>query len=132
MEEVHRWLLMPLFFAGLARIETTYNGEQQEAWRPGWHVLHYTYRYLEPDFVVDISDVFERKIEAIKAYKTQFHNLDVEGPQTYISTPEFLDSICLSLQDVRKNDRCTICRRIYFRKKMIGLKSLDALIKENT
>mgnify|MGYP000897093923 CR=1 FL=1 len=119
------------FLAGLAKIETTYNSEQQEAWRPKY-VLHYIQdRYLEPDFVVDISDVFERKIEAIKAYKTQFHNPDVEGPQTYISTPGFLDSIVYRYKMFGKMIGVQYAEG-FISEKMIGLKSLDALIKENT
>ena len=119
------------FLSGLARIETTDNGVKQEAWRPKY-VLHYIQdRYLEPDFVIDISDVFERKIEAIKAYKTQFHNPDVDGPQTYISTPEFLDSVIYRYKMFGKMIGVKYAEG-FISEKMIGFKSLDVLIKENT
>lgn len=84
------------FLAGLRKIETVGDGgEPQEAWRPKY-VFHYIQdRYIEPDFVVDITDVFEKRMESIKAYTTQFYNPDNEsdGPQTYISTPTFFDSV---------------------------------------
>lgn len=80
------------FYAGLAKIRTQHNGLEQDAWRPK-NVFYYIQdRLLEPDFLIDISPYFEKKIEAVKAYRTQFHNPDIMGPQTYISTPEFFDT----------------------------------------
>lgn len=36
-------------------------------------ILYYPlHEYVEPTFIVDISDVFSKKMEAIKAYKSQF------------------------------------------------------------
>lgn len=60
------------FLSGLRKIETSYNDVLQEPWRPS-SVYHYIQDYfLEPDFVVDVTDFVEKKFEAIKAYKTQF------------------------------------------------------------
>jgi len=84
------------FLSGLRKIETfAEDGQAQESWRPKY-VFHYIQdRYIEPDFVVDITDVFEKRMESVKAYTTQFYNPDNEsdGPRTYISTPDFLDSV---------------------------------------
>ena len=77
------------FLSGLRKIETSLNDEPQTAWRPKY-VFHYIQdRYAEPDFIFDISSVFDRKVESIKAYGTQFHNANpnADEPQTYISTP---------------------------------------------
>lgn len=81
------------FLAGLKRIETVRNGENQEAWRPK-NIYHFIQSdYIEPDFVVDISPYWEQKVEAIRAYKTQFHVSEEskKGEQTFISTPEFMN-----------------------------------------
>jgi len=81
------------FFSGLRKIETDWEGEPQQPWRPK-KVFHYIQdRFEEPDFVVDISDSYEQKMEAIKCFKTQFFNDDSGDPQTYISAPGFLDKI---------------------------------------
>ncbi|MDQ6890682.1 MAG: bacillithiol biosynthesis deacetylase BshB1, partial [Bacteroidota bacterium] len=84
------------FLSGLQKIKTVDDkNEEQKEWRPKY-IFHYIQdRYLTPDFVVDISDVFDRKIEAIEAFSTQFYNPETgdKGPQTYISSPEFLESI---------------------------------------
>lgn len=81
------------FLSGLIKIKTSFNGEEQEAWRPKF-VIHYIQdRYLQPDFVVDITDVYERKMKSVLAYSTQFYNPDLNEPETYISTPAFMESI---------------------------------------
>lgn len=81
------------FLAGLSKIETMHNGEAQAAWRPKrvYHMIQD--RFLEPDFIVDISTTFDVKMEAIKAYKSQFHNPGSDEPVTYIATDNFLDKI---------------------------------------
>jgi len=82
------------FLAGLRKIETTDDdGHLQLPWRPK-KVLHMIQdRLLNPSLVVDITDVMEQKMEAIKAYKTQFHNPNSDEPLTYISTSSFLEHV---------------------------------------
>lgn len=81
------------FLAGLRRIETSFDGQAQEAHRPS-AVYHYIQdRYLKPDFVVDVTGFVDQKLEAIKAYKTQFYDPDSTEPQTPISGEEFFDFI---------------------------------------
>ncbi len=75
------------FLAGLRKIDTG-----QEPFRPTW-TLYYFCRWEEtPSFVVDVSDEFDTRIEAIKAYRSQFDE-DADGPRTFISRPQFLESI---------------------------------------
>ncbi len=80
------------FLSGLRRIETALDdGTAQEAYRPK-AVYHYIQDYyIEPDFVVDVSDFVEKKFEAIRAFKTQFYDPDSKEPQTPISGKEFFD-----------------------------------------
>ncbi len=81
------------FLSGLIKIETTLEGEKQEVWRPK-HVYHYIqWKNIEPDFVVDISNYIEKKMESVKAYTTQFYDADSKQPSTPISSKNFLDSI---------------------------------------
>lgn len=79
------------FLAGLSKIETVVDGVNQEKWRPK-AVYHYIQDYyLKPDFVVDISEEFEQKIETIKAFKTQFFDPNNSAPNTPISGEDFFD-----------------------------------------
>ncbi len=119
------------FLSGLMKIDTELNGKPQTAWRPKYVLSYIQDRMLKPDFVVDISDVFEQKIEAIKAYKTQFHTGEMEGPSTYISTPDFLDSVVYRHKWFGKMIGVKYAEG-FISEKMIGLSSFDALIQHNT
>ena len=79
------------FLAGLLKVETESEGKKQTRWKTKaiYHSLQD--RYIKPDFVVDISDVWEQKMKAINAFKTQFFDPNSKDPETPISTPEFLD-----------------------------------------
>ena len=82
-----------VFLSGLPKIETSIDGILQDAHRPRLLLQFIQDRYLKPDIIVDISDHMDKKIESIQAFKTQFYNPDVEGQQTYISSPEFFESV---------------------------------------
>ncbi len=119
------------FLSGLMKIETFEDGTLQKPWRPKFVFNYIQDRFLQPDFVIDISDVFETKLESIRAYATQFHNPGVEGPQTYISTPDFLESIIYRAKMFGKMIGVKYAEG-FLSSKMIGFASLDVLIKENT
>ncbi|WP_406823532.1 bacillithiol biosynthesis deacetylase BshB1 [Pedobacter sp. KACC 23697] len=82
-----------VFLSGLPKIETSVDGILQDAHRPRLLLQFIQDRYLKPDIIVDISDHMDKKIESIQAFKTQFYNPDVEGQQTYISSPAFFESV---------------------------------------
>ena len=56
------------FFAGLKKLDC-----EGEPFRPHKILFATYYRDVEPSFVVDITDQYERKIEAIKCYASQFN-----------------------------------------------------------
>ena len=79
------------FYSGLSKIETSYKDQKQENWRPRL-VFHYIQdRMIKPDFVVDISQFWKTKLEAIRAFKTQFFDPNSTEPETYISSAVFWD-----------------------------------------
>lgn len=87
-----------VFYSGLTKIETHgAGGQPQEPWRPH-HVLHYIQSIeLEPTLVVDVSDVWERRMQALRAYASQFHSSTYEAgedePETFVSNPGFMEWI---------------------------------------
>ncbi|MGZ8544973.1 MAG: bacillithiol biosynthesis deacetylase BshB1 [Flavisolibacter sp.] len=127
------WLVYDAcFFSGLRQVKTyDENGKEQEKWRPKL-LLHYIQdRFYEPDIIVDISDEWERRMDAIRAYKTQFHDPNSTEPQTYLSNPEFI----LALESRAR----LLGKRIgvkygegFLSKKNIGIKNLDALVLNET
>ncbi|NNT71810.1 bacillithiol biosynthesis deacetylase BshB1 [Flavobacterium sp. IMCC34852] len=81
------------FLSGLRKIETTHEGQVQEAWRPKV-VYHYIqWKNIEPDFVVDITDFIAKKEASILAYSSQFYSENSNEPVTPIATKNFLESI---------------------------------------
>lgn len=82
------------FLAGLKMIKTLgEDGLEQQAWRPKATYNFIQDRYIKPDFVMDVTPYWEKKLETIRAFRTQFYNPDDSSPNTYISSPEFLDFI---------------------------------------
>ncbi len=81
------------FYSGLVKIETTYEGKKQEAWRPK-AVYHYIQdNYLKPDFVIDVTNHIEKKREAIMAFSSQFYDPKSKEPETPISNQFFMDAV---------------------------------------
>ena len=81
------------FLSGLRRIETSFEGRTQEAWRPK-AIYHYIqWKDLTPDIVVDVTGFMDTKLESVRAYESQFFDPDSNEPSTPISSKNFLDSI---------------------------------------
>jgi len=122
------------FLSGLAKIETKdKNGSVQEKWRPKYYLQYIQDWYHEPDLLIDISDVFDQRMKAIEAYATQFHtsSTGTEGPQTYISTPDFLDSVIARARMLGKRIGVKYAEGFITEKK-IGIKNLDGLLQIET
>lgn len=88
------------FLSGLKKIETTFDGNLQDVWRPV-NVYHYIqWKNLEPDFVIDISKYMKQKFDLINCYKSQFYNDEKFDDNTPISSKNFLDSITYRARDL--------------------------------
>jgi bacillithiol biosynthesis deacetylase BshB1 len=119
------------FLSGLRKIETSEGDKLQDIWKPSY-VFHYIQdRFIEPSFVVDITAHFEKKMESVLAYSTQFFNPNLDEPQTYISSGQFLETI--------KARALMFGKRIgvgyaegFCTEKTIGITSFDALIQQPT
>lgn len=88
------------FLSGLRRIETHFDGEPQEAWRPK-HVYHYIqWKNIKPDFVVDVTGFIDKKLEMIFAFESQFYDPQSDEPQTPISSENFKESLTYRARDL--------------------------------
>jgi len=119
------------FLSGLRKIETSDKGAQQEPWRAKYVFNYIQDRQLVPDFLIDITSVMEIKKEAIKAYGTQFYNPGLDEPQTYISTPDFFDSVFHRSQMLGKMIGVKFAEA-FISSKMVGFNNFDAFIRVNT
>jgi len=82
------------FLSGLIKIETVdEQGKKQAPWRPDL-VYHFVQsQFITPDFVIDVSTEWETKMNAIKAFSSQFYDPSSNEPETYISKPGFLKMV---------------------------------------
>jgi bacillithiol biosynthesis deacetylase BshB1 len=116
------------FLSGLRKIETIHDGSLQTEWRPK-QVLHFIQdRYIKPDILVDITPYWDKKIESVLAYKSQFHNPDWEDePQTYISSPEFIQVVEARAREFGKSINVKFAEGFTSRK-ILGVDSLFDLV----
>jgi bacillithiol biosynthesis deacetylase BshB1 len=115
------------FLAGLPKLNTLLEGEEQQPWRPKILLQYIQDRYIRPDIIVDISPYFDQKIACIKAFKTQFHNPKLDEPETYISSPEFLEAVVGRAREFGKSIGTTYAEGFTSRK-LLGVNDLFNLL----
>ena len=81
------------FISGLSKCKTRYNGKNQKKWKPEFILYSIQDKYIEPDFVFDITPFFEKKLKTIKCFKSQFYNSKSIEPESYISSKHFIEFI---------------------------------------
>jgi bacillithiol biosynthesis deacetylase BshB1 len=77
------------FYSHLVKIRT-----RQKRHRPSYEFCFFgniVGETVNPSFIVDISDTFEQKLEALKAFSSQFYNPAYQGSETYISSEKFFE-----------------------------------------
>ncbi|KQB99106.1 bacillithiol biosynthesis deacetylase BshB1 [Pedobacter sp. Hv1] len=112
-----------IFLSGLRRIETELDGVVQTPWRPRLVLQYIQDRYIEPDVIIDITDFMETKLASIRAFKTQFDSPDNKEPQTYISSPEFLEAVISRAREFGKSIGATYAEGFTSRK-LLGVDNL--------
>jgi bacillithiol biosynthesis deacetylase BshB1 len=79
------------FYSGLAKIESFQDGRLQECWRPKSVFMYIQDYYLTPSFVLDVTDFWNKKVEVLQCYGSQFYNPESAEPATPISGEEFFE-----------------------------------------
>jgi bacillithiol biosynthesis deacetylase BshB1 len=114
------------FQSGLLKIETLENGKSQAPHRPQ-AVYHYIQdAYIQPDFIIDITAEIDLKKAAILAYQTQFFDPNSTEPQTYISSPDFIETVIARNREFGKIVGCVFGEG-FTSKKIIGVKDIFSL-----
>jgi bacillithiol biosynthesis deacetylase BshB1 len=116
------------FYSGLRMIQTfDFDGKPQNAWRPK-ALYHYIQdRFIKPDLVVDISIFWDIKEASIRAYKSQFHDPNSTEPESYLTSPEFLEFLKARSQEMGHMIGSKYGEG-YTKTKTIGIKDLFNLI----
>jgi bacillithiol biosynthesis deacetylase BshB1 len=117
-----------VFLSGLRRVETELDGGAQEAFRPRLQLQLIQDKYIQPHVILDISDYWDIKEQSILAYKTQFNaSSDDDGPQTYISNPDFMEYTRGRARELGRNIQVKYGEGFTARK-LLGIKDLFDLI----
>ena len=115
------------FLSGLRKIETSEDGENQEVWRPK-HIFNYIqWKNIKPEFVIDISEHLDKKIEACMAFKTQFYDPNSKEPETPITSRDFYESLTYRAQDLGRLSGVAYAEG-FTTEKLIALKNFEGII----
>lgn len=79
------------YYSGLMRIETGNSQVDQQPWRPQMIYQFIQDHYHHPTVVMDVTDVWEGKLSALKCYASQFYDPDSNEPETPISGKDFFE-----------------------------------------
>jgi bacillithiol biosynthesis deacetylase BshB1 len=77
-------LSVAVFRSALRRYESA-----APAWRPDWICYYFINDGAPPSFVIDVSDFYERKRQALACYASQFAPEDGGAVQTRLTAPTF-------------------------------------------
>lgn len=122
-----------MYYAGLRKIETEdEDGSAQEVWRPH-HVLHYMQAIeFEPTFVVDVTEVWEQRIDALQAFKSQFYNPEYEAgeeePETFVSNRAFFEWVEARARTYGYKVGATYGEPLLYRRGPVGVKDLMTVL----
>lgn len=119
------------FLAGLSKIQTTYNGKDQLAWRPTYVFNYIQSKNLEPSFVVDISNYMDKKMQSILAHSSQFYDPNSAEPDTFISGTSFLEFVKGRAKELGQQIGVDYAEG-FITQKLLGVKSFDGIIQIKT
>lgn len=120
------------FLSSLRKIETLdEQGNIQAVHKPSYVFNYIQDQFIEPSFLVDITAYQEKKMESILCYHTQFHNPNLNEPNTYISSPQFLEGVKARALLLGKRIGVTYAEG-FISTKVLGLQNFDSLIANPT
>jgi len=115
------------FLSGLRKIETNVDGESQDVWRPK-QIFHYIqWKDIKPEFVIDISEYLDKKLEACMAFKTQFYDPKSTEPETPITSKDFYESLTYRAQDLGRLSGVAYAEG-FTSEKLMALKNFDGIV----
>jgi len=116
------------FYSGLLKIESfDENNEKQLPWRPKTLFHYIQYNYIKPDFVIDITDEMDQKIDSILAYASQFYDPNSNEPETPISSLAFFNSLRERASDLGRIINVKYAEG-FTNSRMIGINNLKSIL----
>jgi bacillithiol biosynthesis deacetylase BshB1 len=113
------------FLSGLPKIHTEYLGSPQSAFRPNTVHFYIQDRNIHPDFIVDISNTFSKKLECIRQFQSQFFDPQSKEPETPISTESFWKFLESRARDFGRSIQVEFGEGFISEKKVIGVHQIE-------
>jgi bacillithiol biosynthesis deacetylase BshB1 len=92
-EHAHQLAKEAWYYSGLTNIRTRLRGKVQEHFRPDCYFEYMQWNTFTPSFIVDVTDVYETRVAAIRAFSSQFYDPRSKDKETLLSRPQFLDFV---------------------------------------
>jgi bacillithiol biosynthesis deacetylase BshB1 len=92
-EHAHQLCKEAWFYSGLDKIKTLVDGQAQEPHRPRKFYHFMQWYEFTPSFIVDVTDAFDTRMEAIRSFRSQFHDPESTERETVLSDPKFLETL---------------------------------------
>jgi bacillithiol biosynthesis deacetylase BshB1 len=97
-EHAHYLAKEAWFYSGLEKVPTYDKGKLQEPFRPKKY-FYFMQKYgFIPSFIIDVSDQIDIRMNAVRAFRSQFHDPNSRERDTVLSRPEFLEIIEMQLR----------------------------------
>jgi bacillithiol biosynthesis deacetylase BshB1 len=87
-ENSHKLIKDSVFISGLVKLKT-----DAPAYRPAISACYMLEHQFKPSFIVDITGYYDKKMEACRAYKSQFYGKYSNSKKTFINTRFFQELI---------------------------------------
>jgi bacillithiol biosynthesis deacetylase BshB1 len=97
-EHAHTLAREAWFLSGLEKVTTAERGRAQEPFRPRAYYYYMQWQEFEPSFIVDVTAQYDRRLQVVKAYRSQFYDPANNESETILSTPDFMDRIRTRLE----------------------------------
>jgi bacillithiol biosynthesis deacetylase BshB1 len=89
-ENASKFVKKGTFLSGLIKIKSKLNNANQNPWRPTIILYSIQNNFVDPDFVLDVSDYFQTKIKSIECFRSQFYDSESKEPESFISSKGFM------------------------------------------
>ncbi|MEW6510712.1 MAG: bacillithiol biosynthesis deacetylase BshB1 [Bacteroidota bacterium] len=86
------------FVSGLEKVVTRLNGRRQDPYRPRAYYHFMQWYEFSPSFIVDVTAEYEQRLEAVRAYRSQFYDPESKERETILSSPEFMEMLRTRLE----------------------------------
>lgn len=116
-----------VFIAGLKNYSTEWEGVPQANWYVK-NLYHYIQTdWMKPDFVVDVSNHWDERMDAVRAFKSQFFDPSGDAANTLISSPGFMQMLDARGREFGMSIRCEFGEGFVL-DRMLGVSDLTSLL----